>query len=102
MAKQHKPVTIPDAVFQTLDFLDKKFREHKYLSQVMNEEMIRTQAAVLKAENPEMFEQMVKGFIRLDIDWKHKQLVIIPTNVPEKKAEEVAETLKNHHAKNSN
>lgn len=103
MANKNKTVTVPDQILATLDFLDKQEREYKYLARLMSEEMIRSYGAILQKEAPDLFEKYKKGFVTIEIDWKAKQLVVIPTADPKKKGEEVAEALTNHaKSKNSN
>lgn len=94
-------VKIPKDLLKTMDVLDRLYREHRLQAELMREEMIRTEAIILEKEDKELYERFAKGFIRLEVDWDTQEIVAVPTEDPQKKAQEVAEALSKNH-ENSN
>lgn len=80
--------------FQLLDTYDKLYREHSLIAQMMRERILHMQYTILEKLDPESAEKFKYEFVRVEIDWERKMLLIIPTEDPEKKAAEVEHLIK--------
>lgn len=81
--------------FVLLDTYDKMFREHSLIAKLMRERILQHQYVILEALDKDLAEAYRREFVRIEIDWERKQLIVIPTDDPQKKAEEADELIKN-------
>lgn len=88
MPKQRE-IKIPKEFIPELDACDRMLREHTLLAQLLREEIIRAQGAIIAKVDKDLFERFKRQFVTAQIDWAKKTIVFVATDDPNLKAQEV-------------
>jgi hypothetical protein len=89
-----KEFGIEKQTFAQFNNLDRLERDHSFIAKMLREQIKLLKYEALIPLDKEIAENYKKGFCEVNIDWDKQMLLVIPTNDPAKKAEEVDQLIK--------